>query len=272
MRVCPRCQFHNPGWTHLCDRCGADLRQVNVHQAVSKASEPRGRSFFTLLEAWGGAIAFNRLYAFLPEVDLASGGRSLTALIMASLFAIIWQPLVLLILRLATGRVQRQTQILTDVLRVAGRALPSILLLALTCLPIALLTWAAARLVGGKQGLTVHFHLTLVAFSAWIVLSTLLGSLVTLLPYLLTDTAPSLFDGIPALIGAAVSIAGAIWLIQATQTAHDLSLVRAMLVAIVTAALGALIAFSLGALTGKSFTDILIQFATAPFLALSNLP
>jgi hypothetical protein len=73
-KVCPRCGYRNPGWVYVCDRCGADLQPVDLRGAISSGSRPRGRSSFTLLEAWGGTFTFNRLFAFQPEVELAAGG------------------------------------------------------------------------------------------------------------------------------------------------------------------------------------------------------
>lgn len=86
VRVCPRCGFHNPGWAYLCDRCGANVRVVNVREAVAE-SKSRERYSITLLEAWGGALVFSRRWAFVPEVALASWRRSIVAVLSAALIA-----------------------------------------------------------------------------------------------------------------------------------------------------------------------------------------
>jgi len=99
-RVCSRCGFRNPGWAYLCDRCGAALRHVDLREAIGPGSRPRGRSFITLLQAWGGALIFSRLWAFLPEIELASWGRSLAALGLAALFASTWRALTAIVLPL----------------------------------------------------------------------------------------------------------------------------------------------------------------------------
>lgn len=273
VRVCPRCQFRNPGWAYLCDRCGANLRQVNVRQAVSKASEPRGRNFFTLLEAWGGAITFNRLYAFLPEVELASWGRSLAALIMAMIFASIWRPTMSLALWLITSGGPWRNQIAFNALRSAAHTLPLTLPLTLICVSIALLTWIVARLAGGEQNPKIHLHLAIVAFSAWIVLIALLVPLTILVPYLLGgDTRFDLpFDVVQVLVGVAVSISGPIWLMQAIRTAQDFSFVRATMVALMLAVIGVLLFLGLNGMTGGEFADFLSKLVTAPFLPLPSL-
>ncbi len=37
-RVCPRCGYRNPGWAYLCDQCGANLRPVDLREALGAAS------------------------------------------------------------------------------------------------------------------------------------------------------------------------------------------------------------------------------------------
>ena len=181
-QVCPRCGYRNPGWVYVCDRCGADLQPVNLREALSSGSRPRGRSLLTLLEAWGGAFTFNRLFAFQPEIELAAWGRSLAALVIAALFTSTWRATMAIAPRLTSGAVGGWKQIVTTALRCAAETLPPVLLLMLTCLPILLLTWVGARLAGGKQSFKTHAHLTTVAFSAWIILVALLSPLLTFAP------------------------------------------------------------------------------------------
>jgi ribosomal protein L40E len=273
VRICPRCEFRNPGWAYLCDRCGANLRQVDVRKAVGTAAQPRGRSFITLLDAWGGVFVFNRVYAFGPEVELASWGRSAAALIMAALFASIWRAAMSFVLWLLTGGGAWRDQIAVNALRAAAQTLPPALLLILMCVPIALLMFVVARLVGGKQGFKTHLHLTAVAFSAWVMLIALLAPLTVLLPFILGGTAhfDLPFDVVSVAISVAVSATGPIWLIQAVRTAQQLSFTRAIGATLLIAVLTALLLVGLDALTGGGFADFLGGLVVAPFLPLPNL-
>ncbi|MBE9506618.1 MAG: hypothetical protein IMY86_01085, partial [Chloroflexi bacterium] len=220
-RVCPNCSFRNPGWSYVCDRCGASLRHLNLRETLGEASKPRGRSFITLFGAWVGAFVFSRLWAFLPEVELASWGRSLAALGLAALFATIWRTMTSLALWLLVGHGEWKTQIAINALRSVAQTLPPVLLLTLACVPIALLTWMVARLVGGRQSFKIHMHLTAVAFSAWVVLAALLVPLTILVPYLLGGDIRSdlSFDAAATFVTVAVSASGPIWLTQAVRTA-----------------------------------------------------
>lgn len=244
-RVCSRCGFRNPGWAYLCDRCGADLRHVDLREAIGLGSRPRGRSFITLLQAWGGALIFSRLWAFLPEIELASWGRSLAALGLAALFASTWRALTTIVLQLLLGEYDPMSQLPSSALCCAAETPLLALSLTLACAPIVLLTWVGARLVGGRQSFKTHAHLTMVAFSVWVVLGALLAPLIILVPYLLSDDGrfALLFEELlPVFVGVIVGVAGIVWLTQAVRTAHRLSAPRAILVVLlVTALVGALL-------------------------------
>jgi hypothetical protein len=273
VRICPRCDFHNPGWAYLCDRCGTNLRRVDARAAVRPAPHSRRPSSITLLEAWSGAFVFSRVHAFQPEVELASWGRSLASLVMAALFASVWRAVMSFMLWLLTGDGVWRNQIAINALRAVAQTLPSALLLTLACVPVALLTFIAARLVGGKQGFKTHLHLTAVAFSAWIVLTALLAPLTVLLPLIVGGTThfglP--FDVVTILVSVAVSATGPIWLTQAVRTAQDLSFARAIVATLLVAALTAILVVGLNTLTGGGFADFLSKLVAAPFLPLPNL-
>ena len=256
-QVCPRCGFRNPGWAYLCDRCGADLQPVDLRQALGRGSMPRDRSSITLVEAWAAAFTLHRLWAFLPEIELASWGRSLAALLMAAILASAGRALTTVVLRLWVGDRGPGSQIAWVALRCAVETLRPALLLALASIPITLLGWVGARLMGGRQRLKTHAHLTAVALSAWIVLTALLVSIATFMPYLLgneraLDLPP---EGTPVLLGAMAGLMGIIWLTQAVRTAHDLSAVRAFLVTVLVIVLSTTVLVSLRLSYGAWFTE-----------------
>jgi ribosomal protein L40E len=246
-QVCPRCDYRNPSWVHVCDRCGADLRPVDLHEALGSGAEPRGKSVLTLLAAWGGAFTFNRLLAFLPEVELASWGRNLAALVMAVLFALAWRTVMTVALRLVAGAGGLDRRLIELALHSAAQTLPPILRLTLAYVPTALLTWLGARLVGGRQGLKVHAHLTAVAYSAWLALIALLAPLIPLAPYLPSgnDQLVPLFELPPTLVSLVLGLIGVTWLTQALRTAHRLSAMHAILAVLLSIALGAALLFGL---------------------------
>jgi len=263
-RVCPRCGFRNPGWAYLCDRCGTDLRHVDIREALGPASRPRGRSFITLLEAWGAAFTFNRSWTFLPEIELASWGRSLMALVMAALFASAWRVALTVALGLRFSQYDPRSQLPTDALRCAVQVPLLTLTLALVCAPVALLTWVGARLLGGRRDLKTHAHLTAVALSVWIVLVALLT---TLVPYLsghvrgiirIRPYLNLLCEGMSAFAG----VVGFVWLAQALRTAHQLSAARAILVTLAVAALGAAFFLGLDRFTGGQLTALVSTLVT----------
>ena len=281
-RLCLRCGFRNPGWAYVCDRCGADLQPVNLYVAVGMASRPRQPGFISLLKAWGAAFLFNRLWAFLPEIELASWRRSLGALGVAAFLTSIWRVALTAALRLLAGRYDPLGQLPADALRCAYQVPWLTLLLASVCVPVALLTWVGARLLGGRQGFKTHTHLVAMALSAWVMFVALLITLVVLLPYPsgyvrgLIHLRPYLnllnllFEGMPAFAGLAVCVAGFVWLAQALQTAHHLSAAQAALVTLAVTALGAATFFGLDRFTGGRLSDLASALVTAFFLPLPD--
>jgi len=263
-QVCPRCGFRNPGWAYLCDRCGADLRPVDVQEALGLKARPRGRSFFTVLEAWVAAFVLNRRWAFVVEVELASWGRSLEALLMAVLFASGWRALTTVVLRLWLGRGGSGEQNIAIALRCAAQTLWPALLLVLAYVPIALSTWLGGRLMGGRGELKAHVHLTAVAFSAWVALIALLSSLMTFVPYLVGGGRRSgpLVAGTPALLGVAFGLTAVIWLTQAIRTAHRLPAARAIPITLTVIALGAAFYTGLALFGSEWLTRLMDPLAT----------
>lgn len=255
-QVCSLCGYRNPGWVYVCDRCGADLRPVNLREVVSAGSRPRARNFATLLEAWGGVFIFNRLLAFQPEVALASWGRSLTALVMAACFVSVWRAIIAVVPHLAPVTAGSVRRAVFAALRCAAETLPPALLLVLNCVPVALVTWVGARLAGGRQGFKTHAHLTAVALSAWVVLIALLISLLSFTGYPPdADDLLRLLLGpdrgvMPSVVSVAVGLIGVIWLMQALRTAHRLSVAHTILATFLAAALGIALLFGLSGLLG----------------------
>jgi hypothetical protein len=256
VRVCPRCKFHNPGWAYLCDHCGANLRQENLKQVLSEASKPRGRSLFTLVEAWGSAFVFNGSYAFRPEVALASWGRSFAALtvgaILASAIRIVSASIVLVL----AGKYDLRGQFVGDALAWGKQTLLLALTMALVWVVATLLTWAGAILVGGKQNLKTHAHLIMVAISAWTLLAAIVAVIIILIPHLVAQaSALDLPRQVFSLVGVAVGLIGFVWLAQATREAHALSAPRGIVAAVLVAALGAILFFGLNFITGGLFAN-----------------
>jgi peptidoglycan/LPS O-acetylase OafA/YrhL len=137
------------------------------------------------------------------------------------------------------------------------------LALTLAYVPVALLTWVGARLVGDRQQFKTHAHLIAVAFSAWVVLIALLASLTTFLPHLLGDRRRFglLLRATPVLIGVVASLMGMTWLTQAVRTAHRLPAARAFLATLLATALGAVLLVGLILTGSERFTDLLDMLA-----------
>jgi hypothetical protein len=255
-QVCSLCGYRNPGWVYVCDRCGADLRPVDLREVVSAGSRPRGRNFATLLEAWGGVFIFNRLLAFQPEVALASWGRSLAALVMAAFFVSVWRAIIAVAPHLTPVTVGSVRRAVFAAFRCAVETLPSASLLVLNCVPVAILTWLGARLAGGRQGFKTHAHLTAVAFSAWVVLIALLASILSFTSYPpdTEDLLRLLFGSnrgvMLSVVSVAVGLIGVVWLMQAVRTAHRLSIMHTLLTAFLAAALSIAFLFGLSELLG----------------------
>jgi len=271
-QVCVHCGYRNPGWVFICDRCGGDLRPADLRQAVSSGSKPRDRDAATLVAAWGGLLTFNPLFAFQPEIELASWGRSLAALFLAASFASIWRAVMSTAPEFASGTAGPWRQVTVTILRCAIETLAPALLLSLVWVPIALLSWTVTRLVGGRQNLKRHAHLTAVAFSGWFILTALLVLLLTVVPDLLEVDGASRFatslQALPALVGAVAGLIGFVWLIQAIQTAHRLPPARTLLAAFLVATLCVALLFGLDVLFSEWLTRLadmlLIPFVPCP--------
>lgn len=263
---CPRCGYRNPGWVYVCDRCGSDLQPVDLREALSSGAKPRGRSPVTLLAAWGGTFTFNRLLAFQPEIELASWGRSLGALIITALLISIWRAVAAIVPQLTSGAGGPWREIVILALHCVTETLPPALLLTSLCVPVVLLTWVDARLAGGKHPFKTHAHLTIVAFSAWLILIALLASLPTLIPQLgNTDVGLGLLiESLRPLIRGTVGLIGIIWLMQALRTAHRLSAGRAILAALLMTVLGGATLFGLDRFAGEWLAE-LVNALAVPF-------
>lgn len=223
--VCPRCDYRNPGWAYLCDRCGADLQPIDVREALG----------------------------------LTSRKRTLTSLAMAMLSASVWRAIVWAVPRLLTGGNEPVGQLAASAFRCAIEAFVPGLLLALTSIPVTLLTWVGARLVGGKQSLKTHARLTIVALSSWVILVTLLAPITTLVLHLLGSQ--GLFDllsskGALVLVGMVGGLIGMAWLNQAIRAAHRLPAIRAGMVTLLMAALGIALSFGLYLLASEWYLDL----------------
>ncbi|MBN1976417.1 MAG: hypothetical protein JW918_03350 [Anaerolineae bacterium] len=253
IRICPRCEFQNPGWAYLCDRCGTNLRQVNLKEALSEASKPRKRYPYTLVEAWGGMLVFDGAYAFRPEIALASPGRSVAALVTAAVLASLFR----IVVPALTGTYDLRSQFASDASKWGIQTLLLTLAMMVVWIVATLLTWPVARLLGGKQNLKVHAHLAIVAVSTWTLLGAAIAALVTLTPYLVArgGALDLPFEQVFNWVGIAMGVIGFIWLAQATREAHSLSAARGILAAIFAATLGAVLFFVLSFATGEGFTN-----------------
>jgi ribosomal protein L40E len=257
VRVCPNCKFHNPGWAYLCDRCGTNLRQENLKKVLSEASKPRGSTPFTLVEAWGSAFVFDGAYAFRPEVALASWGRSITALIVAAILASVIRIISAIIVPVLVGEYDLRRRFASDAPEWGKQTLLLALAMTLVWILTTLLTWTGASLLGGKQNLKTHAHLTIVAISAWTLLAAIVAAIVILTPYLVAQSSALdlPFEQVFNVVGIVMGVIGFIWLAQATREAHDLSTVRGIIAAILVATLGAVLFFGLDFITGGLFAN-----------------
>ncbi|HET91264.1 MAG TPA: hypothetical protein ENN99_11085 [Chloroflexi bacterium] len=205
--VCLRCGYRNPSWVYLCDRCGADLRPVNVRAAL-------------------GLISWRR--------SLAAMGIALCSvpILRAAIGAATWL--------LRGGSMQRLPTIL---FHCAAEALLPGLLLVLASIPITLLTWTGARLAGSQHELETHVQFTTVTISSWIILLAFLAPFVPAVPRLIGSqrTFDLIAQGTALLVSAILGGAGLIWLTQALQTVHHLSRSQATLITLTVFAGGAIL-------------------------------
>lgn len=270
LRVCPRCKFQNPGWAYLCDKCGTNLRQVDVRDILRESSKPRRSSPLTLIEAWGETFAFSGLSAFRPEIELASAGRSFIALlvsiVVASIIRIAFAVIVPVMVN--QGQYDLRSQFAGDIVEWLRQTLMITLALILLWLLATVTTWIAAYLMGGRQKLAIHAHLVMVVTSAWVLLGAMVAAITILAPYLIARISPLelpfmiVFDFVAIVMGAI----GLVWLTLATRVAHNLAPARAALATTLVAVLGALLFFGLNLLTGGLLADAVAKPLVVFFL------
>jgi hypothetical protein len=162
-----------------------------------------------------------------------------------------------IIVPVLVGEYDLRGQLASDAPEWGRQTLLLALAMALVWILATLLTWAGASLLGGKQNLKTHAHLTIVAISAWTLLAALTAAVVILTPYLVAQaSALDLpFEQVFNIVGIAIGVIGFIWLAQATREAHDLSTARGIIAAILVATSGALLFFGLDFVTGGLFAD-----------------
>ncbi len=195
---------------------------------------------------------------------MASWKRSLAALGMAALFASVWRAIMTAVMRqLLVGKCDPASQLIGGAILCAMETPVLTLLLTLACVPIALLTWLGALLVGGRQGFKTHTHLTAVVLSAWVVLTALLAPLIALVPYVLGNESRFwlLFEGTLVFTSLVVGVVGLTWLTQAIQTAHHLSAIRAILITPLVPALGTALVLDLDLFSNEQFIKLVTMLA-----------
>ena len=210
-----------------------------------------------MLEAWSGALVFSRRSAFVPEVELASWGRSLAALIIAAILATGLRALTTVFVPILVNRsgYDLKNRLVTDALQWTGQTLLLIVLLVVIWVLVASLTWVGVRLAGGRQGFRIHAHLMAVAVSAWDLLGAIFAAMIVLVPYVLANVIPINlpFERLFNLASIALGVAGFTWIAQGVRTAHNISATRAITVAVLTAVVGAVVILGLNLLTGGGF-------------------
>jgi hypothetical protein len=270
LRVCPRCKFQNPGWAYLCDRCGANLRQVDVREVLRESSRPRGSNPLTLIEAWGGTFAFSGLSAFRPEIGLASVGRSFTALLISVVLASVIRiaPAAIVPVLVNQGQHDLRGQFAGDVVEWIRQTLLLTLALVLLWLLVTVTTWIAAYLMGGRQKLMVHAHLVMLVASAWVLLGAMFAAIMILVPYLFAHIGPLdlPIEALFSLVTIVMCVIGLVWLTMAIRVGHDLTPTRATLATTLVTILGALLVFGLNLLNRGFFTDAIAKAVLVFFL------
>ena len=238
-RICPRCGYSNPGWAYLCDKCGANLRAVDLRTSVGPVARERKPLFATLFESWGGVITFDRLFAYLPEVEIASWGRTLTAFFVAILFAVLWQAIVTLSYRLLIGQRVSWGAVRLTILPALTTTAATFAVWSLPYLLIAPLTWGLGRLLGGRGSFKVHAHLVAIAVTGWLVLGGLLRPFPdVLLAGLIRDwqLRATIQTVLPIVAWAGGALTIFAYLVQAVETAQRFSAVRAFLTVVMSLA------------------------------------
>lgn len=233
---CPQCGTPNPASVTECTHCGASLQPLEEPEEVTEgapaeASLPIRPDINTsVVRSWGGILALQREVIFAPELTLPDVGRSLTALFLGVL--------VLMLARLSAAilPVVRGWQDLEVFLDRVGLPLLEEMGLILTAsiavyLLLSTLTFLPARLLGGKGGLAVHFHLIAIAISGWFALAAL-GFLILWLPTLLAGPAiqGTLRPWLELVVTGGLLVYALLLLVGALRTAHGISFVKALLI------------------------------------------
>lgn len=202
--VCPRCGYRNPAWVYLCDRCGANLRPVDVRKAVA--------------------------------APVYSWNRTLSTLLVTLLFVPLWKSLVMAVMKLLPPAGLGRDQLVAEILRCVTGSLVPALFLAFVSLLLALLTFLCARLLGGRGGFDMHLQLAMVAGFSWVLLLGFLSPLTSLVPGLLSGDADTVYKGAVWFALSVSGLMGIIWLVQAVRSAQLFSTWRALLVVLISVA------------------------------------
>lgn len=240
---CERCGAMNPSWARSCGRCGAVLQPVDIVESVRAEERVRTRSDASaaVIASWAGALIFYRDQAFEPEVELASLGRSLAALILGGLLLILVHLGTGLAETLVVGRavlpfLQGVWQgVLVDLGMVLGGALGTYVLAGVVSL-------LPAWLVGGEEshGPGVHFHLVAVTISSWLFVATIAWLIQWGMDFFLDAAAwRALAPTVEAAMLGVLALYAVVLLTQALQTAHGIHFLVALIVTVVVAAAGA---------------------------------
>jgi hypothetical protein len=241
---CPECGTPNPASTSICSHCGSALQPPEVEEPALEESVPerppsaRPDINTSVMRSWAGALTLQGAQLFAPEIPLSNVGRSLTALFLGMLMLVLarlvvamlpvirgWQDFEVFLGRIGLPLLEEMGLILT------ASILVYLLLAALTFLP--------ARLLGGRGGLNVHFHLIAIAISSWFVVATL-GFLIAWLPVLIATPSvqEALRPWLVPLVAGVLLIYALFLLAGALRAAHGISLVKALLIEVVLGVAG----------------------------------
>ena len=273
-QICPQCGYRNPGWAHICDRCGNTLRQVDLRTALGPAAKPRRPHIATLLEAWFGVFTFDPAVAFLPERALASWKRGIGALLLGSLVVTPIRMLASVVIAFALGLdIDYHDQLVYQAgLFAVGTPILFAVITAFWAV-ITGLTWGGSRLLGGREPARILAHYTAVVVSAWTVALAMIVPLVYLFPSLETLLHLGLSADMTllaslAFIGVVWGMSGAIWLSLAVQTGQRISVWRAgLVVVLVIVAIvggGGWLAAHFPALLNLGMCTLLLMFLPMP--------
>ncbi|MBN1180231.1 MAG: zinc ribbon domain-containing protein [Anaerolineae bacterium] len=245
---CPHCGTQNEAWASSCSKCGAALKHVDVRESVRVAEQIRSRSTVStaVIESWAGALTLHRKQIFDPEVELASAGRAITAIVLGVLLLVVVRLGLGLIPALVAGGVS--TAALTQVGLLAVQDLGILLGSAIGVTLLLAVPTFVTRGLGGKGNFTVHFHMVAVAVSCWLVIVTL-GVLALNLPGLFV--APSTWNALrPTLdvaLGGVLAFYAFVLLAEAVQAGQRINPIVAFVVTGVVVAAGVAAYLTLGA-------------------------